>query len=195
MTQLLSLLLGSLLGYVLGSIPTGAWVCQMLRGVDIRQRGSGHTGGTNVARTAGFGAGAATAIADVALAALAVAATTVLTNDPWAGTAAGMMAVVGHNWSMFIGFGGGIGLSSLAGATLYRSPIQGLLMILVLLVVWLAFVRLLKVHRARATITVMIAIGPLLWLLGSPASHIAMSALGGAVVIFKTLPDWTRNYE
>lgn len=195
MTQPINLLLGGLIGYVLGAIPTGAWACQVLRGVDIRQRGSGHTGGTNVARTAGFSAGALTAIIDVALAALAVAGAAALTADPWAASLAGVMAVVGHNWSVFIGFGGGIGLSSLAGATLYRAPVPGLITAVVLVLVWLGLVGLLSFHRARATIAVMIIIGPLLWLLGAPASHVAMSALGGVVAIIKTLPDWTREYE
>ena len=148
-----------------------------------------------MARTAGIWAGAATSIVDVALAALATAGAALLTDDPWAITSAGVMAVVGHNWSVFIRFGGGIGLSSLAGATLYRSPVKGVSAAVVLVVVWLGLVRLLKVHRAQATIAVMITISPLLWLLGAPPSHILMSALGGVVVIIKTLPDWNREYE
>ena len=184
-----------LLGYLLGAVPTGVLVCRALRGADVRQQGSGHTGGLNVSRSAGIWAGALTAVADVLLGVAAVAGATLMTDNPWAATVAGVMAVVGHNWSVFIRFGGGIGLSTLAGTLLWLSPVLTLTALVALALVWATLVRLLRVHRARATILTMIAVGPLLWALGLPLHGILLGVLDGAVVIIKTLPDWDRQYE
>ena len=124
----------------------------------------------------------------------AVIGATLLTEDPWAVTAAGTMAVVGHNWSMFIGFGGGIGLSTLAGALLGLSPQHTLGALVTLVLFWLALVKLLRVHRARSTILAMCVVGPLLWALGMPVSGVLLGLLGGVAVIIKTLPDRDRQY-
>jgi glycerol-3-phosphate acyltransferase PlsY len=104
------------------------------------------------------------------------------------------MAVVGHDWSVFIRFGGGIGLSTLAGALLYRSPAIGLGASAALLLLWVALTQLLHIHRARATVLTMAAVGPLLWALGFPIQDVLLGALGAVVVIVKTLPDWSRQY-
>jgi glycerol-3-phosphate acyltransferase PlsY len=124
----------------------------------------------------------------------AVAGATLMTDNPWAATVAGVMAVVGHNWSVFIRFGGGIGLSTLAGTLLWLSPVLTLTALVALALVWVTLTRLLRVHRARATILTMIVVGPLLWVLGLPLPGILLGVLDGAVVIIKTLPDWNRKY-
>jgi len=118
-----------------------------------------------------------------------------LTDNPWAAAVAGVMAVVGHDWSAYIRFGGGIGLSTLAGALLGVSPLATLGAAAVLALFWLILVRLLRAHRARATILTMATLGPLLWALDLPPQSILLGALGGAVIILKTLPDWNRQYD
>ena len=195
MTMLIELLLGGLLGYLLGSVPTGVLVGRMLRGSDVRQHGSGHTGGMNVSRVAGVWGGVLTAVGDILLGVVAVAGAVLVTKNPWATTAAGAMAVVGHNWSVFIRFAGGIGLSTLTGALLCLSPLRALEAAVGLGVLWFVLTGLLHVHRARATVLVMAAVGPTLWVLGFPLHGILLGGLGGAAVIVKTLPDWNRQYE
>jgi glycerol-3-phosphate acyltransferase PlsY len=165
-----------------------------MRAPDPRQEGSGHTGGLNVGRSAGFLGGVLTAVVDTLLGSGSVAGTLLLTGNPWAATAAGVMAVSGHNWSLFLRFEGGIGLSTLLGAMLAFAPLAAAGAFLVLLSLWLVMVRLLRIHRARATILAMVAVGPLLWLLGMPWPGVVMGALGGLVVIVKTFPDWKREY-
>jgi glycerol-3-phosphate acyltransferase PlsY len=189
------LALAGLWGYVLGSIPTGVLVARMMRGVDVREHGSGHTGGLNVSRVAGFWGGALTVAVDALLGAAAVAGTTWLAQSPWAATVAGVMAVVGHDWSIFAGFGGGIGLSTLAGALLALDPLHALATLAAAVLLWLALVRALHVHRARSTILVMIAAGPLLRAPGAPPHAILLGVLGGAVVAVRTAPDWHREYR
>jgi glycerol-3-phosphate acyltransferase PlsY len=123
-----------------------------------------------------------------------VAAALALADSPWAAVAASLMAVVGHNWSVFIRFGGGIGLSTLAGALIRMSLFPSLAALTILLLLWVVLVRLLHAHRARATVLAMAALGPLLWALGLPYQSILVGALGGLAVALKTLPDWHRQY-
>ena len=192
---MIELYLAGVWGYLLGAVPTGVLVSQALCGTDVRQQGSGHTGGLNVSRVAGFWGGALTAVGDALLGVAAVAGAPLLTENPWAAMVAGVAAVVGHDWSVFIRFGGGIGLSSLGGALLYLAPLRTLGAAAALAVFWLILVKLLRVHRARSTILAMVLIGPLLWVMGTPPHAILLGVLGGVVVIIKTLPDWSRRYS
>jgi glycerol-3-phosphate acyltransferase PlsY len=170
-------------------------VSRMLRGVDVRQQGSGHTGGTNVARVTGTWGGVLTAVIDGLLGIIAIIPPTLLAKDPWAATVAGVMAVVGHDWSIFIRFGGGIGLAKLTGAMLGADPLRALAVLASVTILWLLLTRLLRFHRARSTILTMALVGPLLWVLGSPLAVILLGALGGLMVIIKTIPDWSRKYQ
>ena len=192
MTPFLELFLAGVWGYLLGAVPTGVLICRILDAPDPRQIGSGHTGGMNVGRSAGFWAGAATAVLDAILGIGAVAGAALLASNPWATTAAGVMAVAGHNWSAWLRFEGGIGLSTLFGAMLGLAPMTALAAFLALLPSWLVMTRLLRIHRARATILAMMAIGPLLWVLGMSWPDVVLGVLGGTLVIIKTLPDWKR---
>lgn len=192
---MLELLLAGIWGYLVGAVPTGVIVSRALRGVDVRHQGSGHTGGTNVARVAGTWGGALTAVIDGLLGIIAVIGPTLLTENPWTITVAGVMAVVGHDWSVFIRFGGGIGLAKLTGAMLAADVLRTLPTLVTVILLWLLLTRLLHFHRARSTILVTPLVGPLLWAFGSPLPVILLGALGGLVVIVKTLPDWHRKYE
>jgi glycerol-3-phosphate acyltransferase PlsY len=190
----MTILLAAVWGYLLGAVPTGAIVCRLASGVDLRQQGSGHTGGLNVSRSAGIWAGVLTGVVDCLLGVGAVAGVAWLTDSPWAILAAGVMAVVGHNWSIFIGFGGGIGISSLVGVYLGGWPLAAIGSLVVLCLLWALLHFLLRIHRARATILVMVALGPVMWAFGLPLHGILLGVLGGIVVIVKTLPDWYREY-
>jgi glycerol-3-phosphate acyltransferase PlsY len=89
--------------YILGSVPVGLLVVKLVRGRDIRQWFSGRTGGTNVMRMAGFWAGFSTAILDIAKGALAVYLARHLTDgNTWVEMGAGLLAVLGHNYSIFL---------------------------------------------------------------------------------------------
>ncbi len=106
-----------LLGYVLGSIPFGYLIVKAVKGIDIREVGSGRTGGTNAYRAAGVPAGLATALLDVGKGALAV--TVVRAYFPqtlgWAEALTGIGVILGHNYSCFLGFRGGAGGATAVG--------------------------------------------------------------------------------
>lgn len=89
--------------YLLGSLPSGLIIVKVGTGKDVREVGSGRTGGTNAMRAAGFLAGALTGIADFAKGALAVLLVRFfLPGDPWVEVFAGALAVLGHNYSIFL---------------------------------------------------------------------------------------------
>lgn len=106
-----------LLGYLLGSIPFGYLIVKAVKGIDIRDVGSGRTGGTNAYRAAGIPAGLATALLDVGKGALAV--TVVRAYFPqtlgWAEALTGIGVILGHNYSCFLGFRGGAGGATAVG--------------------------------------------------------------------------------
>src|SRR5512135_1917457 len=92
-----------MLAYVLGSIPFGLLIVKLSTGKDIRQVASGRTGGTNAARAAGAWAGVLTGFLDGLKGAVAVwIAKAVLPGADWLHIAAGLAAILGHNYSLFI---------------------------------------------------------------------------------------------
>jgi glycerol-3-phosphate acyltransferase PlsY len=105
-------------GYALGSIPVGFLVVRWLHGVDVREIGSGRTGGTNVLRAAGWKTALVVVLLDVLKAALAVIIAHWLDGPPVTLALAGAAAVVGHNHSIFLHFRGGAGtMAAIGGAT------------------------------------------------------------------------------
>ena len=92
-----------ILGYILGSIPFGLMIVKMKTGKDGRTVESGRTGGTNVVRAAGLGAGLLTAFLDVLKGAVSVwAAEAILPANHLIHILAPLAAILGHNYSLFL---------------------------------------------------------------------------------------------
>ena len=115
------------IGYLIGSVPFGYLIVKLVKGVDIREQGSGRTGGTNVFRVAGFPAGLVTALLDVGKGALTVLIVRQLFPETmgWAEALAGAGVVLGHNASIFLGFRGGAGGATSVGTALALWPVGG----------------------------------------------------------------------
>ncbi len=118
-----------ILGYLIGSIPTGYLAGRLLRGKDIRQEGDGNMGAQNVFRQLGWQAGIAVGLADAAKGSLAILIA-------WAAHApdlvmyfAGAAAVIGHNWPVFLGFRGGRGEATTLGVLLTIMPVPTAIML------------------------------------------------------------------
>ena len=111
-----------LLSYLLGSLPTGLIVGKVTKGIDLRAYGSGKTGAANTLRTLGPGAFAVVFLVDFAKAFVAVSLAGLLIGTSSAQVLAGLSALVGHNWSLYIGFSGGRGVAPGIGALLAMSP-------------------------------------------------------------------------
>ncbi len=114
-------------GYVIGSIPFGWIITKLVTGQDVREFGSGRTGGTNVFRAAGAPAGIATAVLDVIKGGLAVILVRQFVPGTvgWAEALAGAGVVLGHNASLFLGFRGGAGGATAVGTGISLWPIAG----------------------------------------------------------------------
>ena len=131
------------IAYLIGAVPFGMLAGRLAGGIDLRRHGSQRTGATNALRTLGLRWAAAVFILDVAKGAAAVLLTRALYqagppgSPEWVAAAAGVAAVVGHNWSAFIGFAGGRGVATSAGGLLVLSPWTLLMLVpIVAAVVW-----------------------------------------------------------
>ncbi|MCL4458387.1 MAG: glycerol-3-phosphate 1-O-acyltransferase PlsY [Chloroflexi bacterium] len=116
------------LSYLIGSIPVGLILGKLLKGIDIRQYGSGKIGATNVQRTLGWGSGLFVLLSDVAKGLLSVLLARLLLSA--AGPAiemgevmAALAAIVGHNWSLYIKGYGGRGVATALGGLVIISPL------------------------------------------------------------------------
>ncbi len=119
-----------MLAYLIGSIPMGYLVVHAIKGVDVRQVGSGRTGGTNAMRAGGLVAGFLTATGDMLKELLAVViARAIAGPGPVVEVMAGLMAVLGHNWSIYISFKGGAGTAPNIGAAIAFWPLSGLYLV------------------------------------------------------------------
>jgi glycerol-3-phosphate acyltransferase PlsY len=109
------------IGYLLGSCPFGYWAGR-LRGVDLRTEGSGNTGGTNAIRVLGPAVGGPALVLDIAKGAAAVGVASLL-GGTGTEVLAAAAAIVGHTFSLFLGFrGGGKAVATGGGAMLALAP-------------------------------------------------------------------------
>jgi len=115
--SMVELILAALGGYLLGSIPFGLVLTRMAGLGDIRSIGSGNIGATNVLRTGNKGLAAATLVLDSGKGAFAALAAGALAS-PEAAAVAGLFAVLGHNFPVWLNFKGGKGVATTLGVLL-----------------------------------------------------------------------------
>lgn len=112
--------------YLLGAVPFG-WLLGRLRGgLDVRRVGSGNIGATNVARSIGTWAGIATLALDVGKGAAAAWGAGRLTGQPAVAMAAGLAAIAGHVYPVYLRFRGGKGVATGLGVFLVLAPVETL---------------------------------------------------------------------
>jgi glycerol-3-phosphate acyltransferase PlsY len=110
-----------LIAYLFGSVPVGVLVARTYN-IDIQKVGSGNTGATNVLRVAGWGPGLAVMFADIMKAGLAVVVAQAFGLPHWLVALAALAAVLGHCYSVFLGFRGGKGVAASYGVVLFMDP-------------------------------------------------------------------------
>lgn len=121
--MIVELLPAVLIGYAVGSLPIGYLVAQSAGGVDLRRVGSGNVGATNVYRTAGLRTAIAVMVADMAKGAGAA----LLGGGGTHAVAAGVAAVIGHIYPVWLKFRGGKGVATASGVFGILSPLPTLL--------------------------------------------------------------------
>jgi acyl phosphate:glycerol-3-phosphate acyltransferase len=166
-------------GYLCGSLPWGYWLVRIFRGEDIRTKGSGNVGATNVWRVYGPTLGLPAAVLDVAKGfAPAFAATVVVGHG--SGVLAGAAAMLGHWRPIFLRFQkGGKMVATAGGAFLGVAPLVGAAGA----GVWILVFALTR-YASVASVTAAASLGLWAWLFGYPWPVIAFGVAAGAGVTF-----------
>lgn len=167
------------LAYLLGSVPTGLLLGKAL-GVNIREAGSGNIGATNVYRTIGRKLGIITLIGDCLKGLIPVLAAKWLGLPPAWIALVGLAALLGHVYTVFLGFKGGKGVATALGVFLGTSPLS-------VLVAFGVFAVVLYLWRyvSLASITAAALIPGLVLVFGAPREVVLMALVIAAVVIFR----------
>ncbi len=181
----------ALVGYFVGSFPTGYLVARGLKGVDPRQHGSGRTGGTNVLRSAGRGAALLTILGDLLKGILAVLVARWVAGTYVAAVVAGLAALLGHNRSIFLGFHGGAGSMTNAGVMLALAPHVVPFMLMGALVAALLSHTAAVVSITAATVMVIGLVLSFLLAL-TPTVYVLYGVLALALILFELRPNIAR---
>jgi len=177
-----------LLAYLLGSFPTGYVVVHAFRGRDVRRLGSGRTGGTNVLRSAGPIAAVLTVLGDTLKGGVAVLLANAVAGTPLAVAVAGVAAILGHNYSVFLGFRGGAGTMTSIGVALFISPLVGAAVIALGVAMLL-----LRRYASLASLAVAVAM-PVFCAAGALWFHMpALYALSTAVIALVVINELRPN--
>lgn len=190
----LNIVIGSLLtlaAYGLGSIPTGYLFGRYLKGIDIREHGSGSTGATNVLRTISKSAAISVLLIDILKGSLALAlvnaayalpSTELLPASwhPWLITVAALSAIIGHSKSVWLNFTGGKSVATTLGVLFVMNP-------LVALSTLASFGIVLGISRivSLSSICGAIAVNILMLAFNQPPAYCIFAAIAGIYVIVR----------
>ena len=188
----LSFFIFPLIGYLCGSFPFAIWVTRYVKGVDVRNAGSGHATTTNTIRQAGFGWGALVLVLDIAKGFIPtyLALQVGDTIQPHVIALTATFAVIGHCWPLFARFRGGMGLATAGGTYLAVNPLA-FLICLGLLILFVLVIR----HSARASVLTGVLAAPALWLFNIRDAAFWVTLGTGLVIAIRFLIDWNRKYR
>ncbi len=180
MNNIFAGLIAAVVGYLLGCFSTGLIVGKAFAKLDIRTKGSGNAGATNMLRTLGWVPSLVTVAGDTIKAILACYIGAKLLGETGA-YLGGVASVVGHNWPVFFGFKGGKGVASSFGVLIYTSPITAI-SVLALEIVVVAMTKTVSIASIGAGLLNAVMAFFLLW--GKPVA-LACSLLLSAMLIFQ----------
>lgn len=159
---MLWIIIGVISSYLLGSIPTAYIFGRLLKGIDIRKHGSGNVGATNALRVLGKGPGIIVLILDMLKGLVAVVLLGGLVSAKQSLLPAeiicilfGIICVCGHNWTIFLGFKGGKGVSTTLGVLLGLSvELHGFIIIFGLsILTWLIVFLIVRIVSIASVVT------------------------------------------
>ena len=178
-TALTSLLLLAI-GYLLGAIPSGYLAGRWLKGIDLRDCGSGSTGATNVLRNVGKGPALVVFLIDVGKGALAVLLAKSVGLNDWLQVLTGLAALAGHIWPVWLGWKGGKAVATGLGIFLGLAWPVGL-------ACFGLFMAVISIFRIVSLSSVVAAIGlPLLMLLsGGSSAYVVVSLVASLMVLWR----------
>jgi glycerol-3-phosphate acyltransferase PlsY len=172
-------LLAVAIAFLVGGIPFGYLLVRWKTGEDVREKGSGNIGATNVLRTTGRGIAVATLALDIAKGVFAVWLADKLSDGSplWMSLAA-LAVMAGHAYPVFLKFQGGKAVASFIGAFLYLTPIPMIAALLVFVIVVVA--------TRQISMGSIVAAGSLplaTWLIEHPPAIVILATLGAAVFV------------
>jgi acyl phosphate:glycerol-3-phosphate acyltransferase len=167
-----------LIGYGVGSLPLGYLVANRVKGVDLRRVGSGNVGAANVYRTAGLALALIVVLVDVAKGASSVffaARWATGAADP---IAAGVAAIIGHVYPVWLRFHGGKGVATACGVFWMLAPLAtAVSATMFVIVVWLTR------YVSLGSIVATLALPPLAWFTDKSIAIVIGAAVAAAVIV------------
>jgi glycerol-3-phosphate acyltransferase PlsY len=174
-------------GYLLGSMPNGYLAGRWLKGIDLRQCGSGSTGATNVLRNVGKAPALVVFLLDVGKGALAVLLAKSFGLNDWVQVLAGLAALAGHIWPVWLGWKGGKAVATGLGMFLGLAWPVGL-------ACFGLFMAVISISRIVSLSSVVAAIGlPVLMVLtGASGASISVSVVASVMVLWRHRSNMER---
>jgi glycerol-3-phosphate acyltransferase PlsY len=172
--------LGLVASYLIGAIPVGFLVARAAGGFDIRGKGSGTIGATNVLRTLGPVPAVLTLAGDVVKGYLAVRVAEVLGPEPAWGAAGALLAVVGNCWPVFLRFRGGKGVATALGAFLALVPRA----VLPSAALWIVVAAIFR-YVSLASIAAALALPVGTFMLGYPREALGAAVVSSLVILWR----------
>jgi acyl phosphate:glycerol-3-phosphate acyltransferase len=173
-------------GYLIGTIPFALLVSNQW-GVDLRRTGSGNLGAANVMRASGIRSGVLVAALDVAKGAASVWLAQRLTSSPAAPAAAGLAAIIGHIYPLWLHFRGGKGVATACGVFLVITPVA----MPPALAIFTAVVWMTK-YISLGSLLATLALPPIAYALGSPWSAVIGAIASAAIIVFRHRSNLAR---
>jgi glycerol-3-phosphate acyltransferase PlsY len=166
--------------YLIGSVPFALILARRWGGADLRRLGSGNLGAANVLRTAGLRAGVAVALLDVAKGVASVLLAQRLANGGAAAAAAGLAAVVGHIYPIWLGFRGGKGVATACGVFAMLTPVA----VVPALGIFVAAVWATR-YVSVGSVLASAALPPIAYALDSPVAAVVAAMGASALIVFR----------
>jgi acyl phosphate:glycerol-3-phosphate acyltransferase len=176
-----------LLAYLIGSVPFALLLARRWRVADLRLVGSGNLGAANVMRTSGVTAGILVALLDMTKGAASVWLAGRFTTSPVVPAAAGVAAIVGHIYPVWLRFRGGKGVATACGVFSLLTPLA----MPPALAIFIAVAWLTK-YISLGSVLASLALPPLAYVTGSPAAAVAAASVAAALIIFRHRSNMTR---
>lgn len=182
--EYLLVILGS---YLVGSIPNGLIIGKTLYNVDLRQFGSKNIGATNAYRTLGLRPALMVFVTDALKGVLGVLIGQYIGETSIAQLLGGIAAIIGHNWSVFLGFKGGRGVATGLGVIAVISP----KVTLIVFVVWAIIVYFTR-YVSLASIVAAALVPITMWLLNARQEFLYFGIVAALFVIIRHRPNIER---
>ena len=171
------------LAYGAGSVQWGLLVVHALRGVDVRQHGSGKTGVTNVLRTAGRLPAAFVLLADAGKGVAMVLLARALSGDAWLHAVVALAVLVGHVWPVFARFRGGRGIAPGVGTAASLEPLMALVGLAVFAPI-VAVTRYVSLGSVLSAAVVAAAFGAMAAAGAAPLPYLWYALAGSALILW-----------